>query len=468
MAEINQDMEIRIYTKWINSKLGKEHTPVKNLIEDLQDGLVLISLLEVLLNKKINSDVPKSEIDKRLNIQKVLELLEKKGLKLPTINTQHIVNGNNSQILALVWEIILHFQICGVVPDEQGKTTKPKNTFLASKSRLSQVKVEERLKKWMQNVLQGESEFITVDDLERSWYDGWAFVYLLYVFRPSSVDINKAKEMSVEERLEYLFHVAEKKFGVPSLLDPLDVEEGNVDKERMLIYFSSLYEVLRNIKIIKMNEDIEICIYTKWINSKLGKEHIPVKNLIEDLQDGLVLISLLEVLLNKKINTEEPKLKIHKLVNIKKVLVLLKERGLKLPTIKTHHIVNGNDTQILALVWKIILHFQICGVVPDEQGKTTKPKNTFWASKSRLSQVKVEKRLKKWMQNVLQGVSEFIMVDDLENSWYDGWAFVYLLYVFRPTSVDKNKAEKMSVEERLSTCLMSQSKNSVFLACWIL
>lgn len=25
-----------------------------------------------------------------------------------------------------------------------------------------------------------------------------------------------------------------------------DVEEGNVDKERMLIYFSSLYEVLKN------------------------------------------------------------------------------------------------------------------------------------------------------------------------------------------------------------------------------
>ena len=39
-------------------------------------------------------------------------------------------------------------------------------------------------------------------------------------FSPNAVDINGAQKMSVPKRLEYAFDIANKEFGVPSLLDP--------------------------------------------------------------------------------------------------------------------------------------------------------------------------------------------------------------------------------------------------------
>ncbi|CAB4006965.1 dystonin-like isoform X1, partial [Paramuricea clavata] len=54
--------------------------------------------------------------------------------------------------------------------------------------------------------------------------------------------------MAVLERLDYAFNVAEQEFQVHRLLDPTDVEQGNVDKKGMLMYLSALYEVLRNLE----------------------------------------------------------------------------------------------------------------------------------------------------------------------------------------------------------------------------
>ncbi|XP_046861153.1 cortexillin-1-like isoform X2 [Xenia sp. Carnegie-2017] len=240
MPGINQDTEIRIYTKWINSKLEKTHPPIQHLIKDLQDGLVLISLLEVLLNTKINTKEPTHEIHKLKNVSKVLRLLKEKGFEL-SLESEEIVKGNDTQILALIWWIILHFQIERVMHDKQRTSLKAEGPSFRIKQVLTPAK--ELLLKWTQDVLRG---MFTVNDLEKGWHDGFAFVFLLFVFSPSSIDISRALRMSVQERLKYAFDVAEEKFDVPSLLDPSDVEEGNVDKERMLIYFSSLYEVLRN------------------------------------------------------------------------------------------------------------------------------------------------------------------------------------------------------------------------------
>ncbi|XP_046860993.1 spectrin beta chain, erythrocytic-like [Xenia sp. Carnegie-2017] len=240
--------------------LFQEHISIENSIEDLQDGRVLISLVEVLLNTKINAEEPKLKIHKLENVKKVLELLKENGLPL-TMKNEEIVEGNDTQILALLWEIILHFQIYSVVQDKQSTAMKLKDTSSKTKPLLSQV--EQHLIKWMQNVLQGMSDFIMVDDLESSWQDGLAFVFLLYVFRPSSVDLRKALKMSAQEKLMYSFTVAEEEFGVPCLLDPLDVEKDKIDKERMLIYFSSLYEVLRNheVKIKSNNEKTSHLLY---------------------------------------------------------------------------------------------------------------------------------------------------------------------------------------------------------------
>lgn len=42
---------------------------------------------------------------------------------------------------------------------------------------------------------------------------------ILFFFRPSAVDMSEAQKMSVADRLDYSFNVAEKEFGVPGLLE---------------------------------------------------------------------------------------------------------------------------------------------------------------------------------------------------------------------------------------------------------
>lgn len=48
-----QDVQKKTFTKWINSQLSKTQTPlVTDLFEDLRDGHKLLSVLEILTNKK--------------------------------------------------------------------------------------------------------------------------------------------------------------------------------------------------------------------------------------------------------------------------------------------------------------------------------------------------------------------------------------------------------------------------------
>jgi len=54
-SELETWMEVqsRTFTNWINYKLKETGHSVSNLFKDLEDGLVLIILLEVLSGKKV-------------------------------------------------------------------------------------------------------------------------------------------------------------------------------------------------------------------------------------------------------------------------------------------------------------------------------------------------------------------------------------------------------------------------------
>ncbi|CDW56773.1 VAB 10A protein [Trichuris trichiura] len=77
----------KTFTKWVNKHLKKADgaVQVENLFNDLQDGELLILLLEVLTG----------------------ELL----VKLVNIRAEDIVDGNTKLTLGLIWTIILHFQL---------------------------------------------------------------------------------------------------------------------------------------------------------------------------------------------------------------------------------------------------------------------------------------------------------------------------------------------------------------------
>ena len=48
-----KEVQMRVYTNWVNHKLSTDHVQVKNLTKELGDGVLLIKLLEQLSGKKI-------------------------------------------------------------------------------------------------------------------------------------------------------------------------------------------------------------------------------------------------------------------------------------------------------------------------------------------------------------------------------------------------------------------------------
>lgn len=64
---------------------------------------------------------------------------------------------------------------------------------------------------------------VRVTDFTCSWRDGLAFSALLHRNRPDLVDWRTARSSQARERLDRVFFVAEREYGVTRLLDP----EGN-------------------------------------------------------------------------------------------------------------------------------------------------------------------------------------------------------------------------------------------------
>lgn len=66
---------------------------------------------------------------------------------------------------------------------------------------------------------------VRVTDFTGSWRDGLAFSALIHRNRPDLVDWRNARASQPRERLDRVFNVAEREYGVTRLLDP----EGNIN-----------------------------------------------------------------------------------------------------------------------------------------------------------------------------------------------------------------------------------------------
>lgn len=77
---------------------------------------------------------------------------------------------------------------------------------------------------------------VRVTDFTGSWRDGLAFSALLHRNRPDLVDWRTARSSQPRERLDRVFYVAEREYGVTRLLDP----EGNDRLSCLIGYFREI------------------------------------------------------------------------------------------------------------------------------------------------------------------------------------------------------------------------------------
>ncbi|VDM13149.1 unnamed protein product [Wuchereria bancrofti] len=209
----------KTFTAWCNSHLRKAGTSIDTIEEDFRNGLKLMLLLEVISGEALpRPDRGKMRFHKIANVNKALEYIESKGVKLVSIGAEEIVDGNVKMTLGLIWTIILRFAI-------------------------QDINVEE---KYHSNQI--------------NWKDGLAFCALIHRHRPELIDYSKLHKGDPLHNLNLAFDIAEKYLDIPRMLDPEDssqkfsawiikssdlVYSQKPDEKSVMTYVSCFYHAFR-------------------------------------------------------------------------------------------------------------------------------------------------------------------------------------------------------------------------------
>ncbi|XP_041746793.2 filamin-C-like [Coregonus clupeaformis] len=214
------------FTRWCNEHLKCINKSIPDLQKDLGDGLKLIGLLEVLSQKKMyrkHHNRPNFRQMKLENVSVALEFLDREHIKLVSIDSKAIVDGNLKLILGLIWTLILHYSISMPMwedeDDEEAKKLTPKQRLLG----------------WIQNKVPE----LPINNFHRDWRDGKALGALVDNCAPGlcpdwqAWDPNQPVENAREAMQQ-----ADDWLGVPQVINPEEIVDPEVDEQSVMTYLS--------------------------------------------------------------------------------------------------------------------------------------------------------------------------------------------------------------------------------------
>ncbi|KAI9499557.1 hypothetical protein BDB00DRAFT_783048 [Zychaea mexicana] len=300
-----QDVEKRTLTRWVNSQLAAVGDRIDRIETDLKDGKRLLKLLSVVSGQA----APKPErmnmrIHQLANVAQAFKFLETQlgADAMPDIGNEAIVNGDVKKTLALVFFIMLKYQIQAVLGDhgedfmtslsllserehlhnsnnkdamsvastETDSTTeltapatprpsgrKSHHHNMTEKGSHTTSEAKVALLYWVRIQLEdyiAANIIPTIQDFSRSWRTGLAFCLLLHrhdpVLMPDllTTRINNAdisEKQAWREFLELAFDTADTKLNIPSYLDPDDLIDVEYPHEpSVMMYVSEYYKAM--------------------------------------------------------------------------------------------------------------------------------------------------------------------------------------------------------------------------------
>ncbi|CAH2090452.1 unnamed protein product [Euphydryas editha] len=237
------------FTAWCNSHLRKAGTGIENIEDDFRNGLKLMLLLEVISGETLpKPDRGKMRFHKIANVNKALDFIASKGVKLVSIGAEEIVDGNLKMTLGMIWTIILRFAIQDISVEE--------------------MTAKEGLLLWCQRKT-APYKNVNVQNFHLSFKDGLAFCALIHRHRPDLIDYSKLSKDNPLENLNTAFDVAEKYLDIPRMLDPDDlINTPKPDERAIMTYVSCYYHAFqgaqqaetaanRICKVLKVNQENE-------------------------------------------------------------------------------------------------------------------------------------------------------------------------------------------------------------------
>ncbi|PWA29626.1 hypothetical protein CCH79_00007901 [Gambusia affinis] len=212
----------KTFTAWCNSHLRKAGTQIVNIEEDFRDGLKLMLLLEVISGERLaKPERGKMRVHKISNVNKALNFITSKGVKLVSIGAEEIVDGNAKMTLGMIWTIILRFAIQDISVEETS--------------------AKEGLLLWCQRKT-APYKNVNIQNFHISWKDGLGFCALIHRHRPELIDYGKLRKDDPMTNLNTAFDVAEKYLDIPKMLDAEDIISTlRPDEKAVMTYVSCYY-----------------------------------------------------------------------------------------------------------------------------------------------------------------------------------------------------------------------------------
>ncbi|KAM8793747.1 alpha-actinin-3, partial [Eudromia elegans] len=179
-------------------------------------------LLEVISGERLpRPDKGKMRFHKIANVNKALDFIASKGVKLVSIGAEEIVDGNLKMTLGMIWTIILRFAIQDISVEETS--------------------AKEGLLLWCQRKT-APYRNVNVQNFHTSWKDGLALCALIHRHRPDLIDYAKLRKDDPIGNLNTAFEVAEKYLDIPKMLDAEDiVNTPKPDEKAIMTYVSCFY-----------------------------------------------------------------------------------------------------------------------------------------------------------------------------------------------------------------------------------
>jgi len=215
----------KTFTKWMNNHLRKKgHPTITNPQTDFDNGITLMRLVNALYDKPIpkHNAAPKLRPHKLDNISRALQMVEEAEIKTNFLKSTHLIDHDLKMILGMIWAIILDYAIKGISVEE--------------------LTAKEGLLLWCRKKTAGYRDIDPpgIKNFKNDWKNGLAFCALIHRHRPDLINYDSLSAENAAQNLELAFDVAEKKLGIPRLLDAEDLK-GTPDEKSVMTYVAEYF-----------------------------------------------------------------------------------------------------------------------------------------------------------------------------------------------------------------------------------
>jgi len=221
-AEKVAAVQKRTFTRWVNYHLSEKKLKVNDLYTDLNDGLILITLLEVLTGKAIPykyTKEPKIMIKKLENISFAIKYIQMQAIPLVNIDASDIHDGKKVAILGLIFSLISRYSVGG-----------GENDLLA----------------WVNKQIQPYNHIDLATNFTTSWQDGKILSALVDSLKFGLIDTHNLKEPLGDT--QKAMQKAEDNFQIPQLLDAADMVSDTPDEKANMTYIAQFRAYIENEK----------------------------------------------------------------------------------------------------------------------------------------------------------------------------------------------------------------------------